>query len=315
MACLRLAARTASKSTSVNRARSRLRIAAIFSSSSSSSTSSRPQNSATTSTVMSSAVGPEAAAGDDQVDSLAGQEPQLRRDVGGPVAADRDVGQLDAEFEQPIGDPRPLRSDPPGQHLCPGDDDACACAHAPMTLRTSGTALAARELAAPARREREADRVRARRDRHGACRSFVSCTSRLPRFTRRRACPRNVCGAVDRALEAPRACPRPWSTQTYVGVAGVIRSATRARPRGLGLRRLCASVSAAWSSGADAWSAAAARRRSPDRWPRAARHDPHQHEQRSASPGPECAARPAAVASRPPPAARAAAAPSRPRAR
>ena len=58
MACLRLAARTASKSTSVNRARSRLRIAAIFSSSSSSSTSSRPQNCATTSTVISSAVGP-----------------------------------------------------------------------------------------------------------------------------------------------------------------------------------------------------------------------------------------------------------------
>ena len=58
MACLRLAARTESKSTSVNRARSRLRIAAIFSSSCSSSTSSRPQNCATTSTVMSSAVGP-----------------------------------------------------------------------------------------------------------------------------------------------------------------------------------------------------------------------------------------------------------------
>ena len=58
IACLRLAALTASKSTSLTRARSRLRISAIFFSSSSSSTSSRPQNSATTATVISSAVGP-----------------------------------------------------------------------------------------------------------------------------------------------------------------------------------------------------------------------------------------------------------------
>ena len=41
----------------------------------------------------------EPAAGDDQVDALVGQETQLRRDVGRPVAADRDVRQLDAEFE------------------------------------------------------------------------------------------------------------------------------------------------------------------------------------------------------------------------
>ncbi len=58
MACFRFAARTASKSASVKRARSRLRMAAIFSSRTSSSTSSRPQNCATTSTVISSAVGP-----------------------------------------------------------------------------------------------------------------------------------------------------------------------------------------------------------------------------------------------------------------
>ena len=42
---------------------------------------------------------PEAAAGDDQVHALVGQETQLRRDVAGPVAADRDVSELDAEFE------------------------------------------------------------------------------------------------------------------------------------------------------------------------------------------------------------------------
>ncbi len=58
IACLRLAARTASKSTSVKRALRRLRIDAIFSSSCPSSTRSRPQNCATISTVMSSAVGP-----------------------------------------------------------------------------------------------------------------------------------------------------------------------------------------------------------------------------------------------------------------
>ena len=82
IACLRLAARTASKSRSGKRAISG-RISAIFSSSSASSTSSRPLNRATTSTVISSAVGPEAAARDDQVHTLVGQEAQLRLDVLG----------------------------------------------------------------------------------------------------------------------------------------------------------------------------------------------------------------------------------------
>ena len=58
IACLRLAARTASKSTPSKRAIIFLRMFAILFSVSSSNTSSRPQNRATTSTVMSSAVGP-----------------------------------------------------------------------------------------------------------------------------------------------------------------------------------------------------------------------------------------------------------------
>ena len=70
------------------------------------------------------------AAGDDQVHTLVGQEPQLGLDVGGAVAADGDVGQLDAQFEQPVGDPRAVAvGDPSGQNLGPRDDDARACAH------------------------------------------------------------------------------------------------------------------------------------------------------------------------------------------
>src|ERR1700741_1262475 len=58
MACLRLAAPTASKSTPSKRAMKDFRMAAILFSVSASSTSSRPEKRATTSTVMSSAVGP-----------------------------------------------------------------------------------------------------------------------------------------------------------------------------------------------------------------------------------------------------------------
>src|ERR1700761_5226975 len=58
MACLRLAARTASKSPAPRRAINFFKIAAILASISLSSTSSRSQNRATVATVMSSAVGP-----------------------------------------------------------------------------------------------------------------------------------------------------------------------------------------------------------------------------------------------------------------
>ena len=99
MACLRLAARIASKSPEPMRAISFLRMSAILFSSSTSNASSRPQNRATVATVMSSAVGPKSAAGHDQVHTLVGQEAQLRLDVGGAVATDGDVSQLDAQLE------------------------------------------------------------------------------------------------------------------------------------------------------------------------------------------------------------------------
>ena len=47
----------------------------------------------------------EPAARDDQIDTLRGQEAQLSLHVLGPVAADRDVGQLDPQFQQPVGEP------------------------------------------------------------------------------------------------------------------------------------------------------------------------------------------------------------------
>ena len=79
---------------------------------------------------MSSAVGPEAAAREDQVHALVGQEAQLRLDVLRAVAADRDVRQLDAQLEQAIGQPGPVAVlDAAGQDLGAGDDDAGACAH------------------------------------------------------------------------------------------------------------------------------------------------------------------------------------------
>ena len=48
---------------------------------------------------------PQAAGGDDQVHSLAGQEAQRRLEVVGPVGDDEDVGDLDPELGQPFGDP------------------------------------------------------------------------------------------------------------------------------------------------------------------------------------------------------------------
>ena len=42
---------------------------------------------------------PETAAGDDEIDSLVGKEPKLRLDVGGAVAAQRDVPQFHTQLE------------------------------------------------------------------------------------------------------------------------------------------------------------------------------------------------------------------------
>ena len=41
----------------------------------------------------------ETAAGDDEIDALVGEEPQLRLDVGGAVAAQRDVAQIHTQLE------------------------------------------------------------------------------------------------------------------------------------------------------------------------------------------------------------------------
>ena len=68
--------------------------------------SSRSQKRATISTVMSSAVGPESAAREDQIHVLVGKEAELRRDVLRAVAADRDVSELDAQLEQTVRQPR-----------------------------------------------------------------------------------------------------------------------------------------------------------------------------------------------------------------
>ena len=90
-----------------------------------------PAKRATTSTVMSSAVGPESAARDDQVDPCVGQEAELRVDVLRPVAADRDVREFHAQLEQPVGQPGAVAvADPPGEDLRAGHDDARASAHA-----------------------------------------------------------------------------------------------------------------------------------------------------------------------------------------
>ena len=87
----------------------------------------------------------QAAAGDDEVDALVGEEPQLRLDVARAVAADGDMRQLDPELEQPIGDPGAVAVlHAPGEYLGSGNDDARACAHGvrhyarPRRRRVSG---------------------------------------------------------------------------------------------------------------------------------------------------------------------------------
>ncbi len=60
-------------------------------------------------------MGAEPTAGHDQVDALIGEEAQLCDQVGGPVAADRDVGDVDAECQELMGQPRSvLVGDPSG---------------------------------------------------------------------------------------------------------------------------------------------------------------------------------------------------------
>ena len=73
----------------------------------------------------------QAAAGHDQVHPLGLHERQLGLHVLGPVAADRDVSELDPELQQAVGQPRAVAvPDSPGEHLGARDDDAGAGAHA-----------------------------------------------------------------------------------------------------------------------------------------------------------------------------------------
>ena len=111
-------------------------MSAIRSSSASSSTSGRPAKRATTSTVMSSAVGPEPAARDHHVHVLVGHEAELRLHVLRAVPGDRDVGELDAELEQPVGEPGAVAvADAAGQHLRARYDDPGTGAHRRLRAR------------------------------------------------------------------------------------------------------------------------------------------------------------------------------------
>jgi hypothetical protein len=73
----------------------------------------------------------EPAARHDQVHLLLGEEAQLRLDVLGPVAADGDVRELDAQLDEPVREPRTVAvPNSTGQNLRAGHDDARASAHA-----------------------------------------------------------------------------------------------------------------------------------------------------------------------------------------
>ncbi len=78
------------------------------SSRSSSSNSGRPVNAATISTVRSSAVGPRPPLVITRSTPWSAMKRELRLDVLRAVAADRDVGQLHAQLEQPVGQPGPV---------------------------------------------------------------------------------------------------------------------------------------------------------------------------------------------------------------
>jgi hypothetical protein len=67
---------------------------------------------------------PEPTAGDDQVDALAGEESQRRRQVLRPVSDAEQVGHLDAQLAQPLRQPRAVAvGDLTVEQLCPGDHD------------------------------------------------------------------------------------------------------------------------------------------------------------------------------------------------
>jgi hypothetical protein len=73
---------------------------------------------------------PEAAAGDDQVETLGGHEGQRGQDVPFTVADDDDVRGIDADLAQALGQPGAVAvGDDPAQDLGAGDEDSGARAH------------------------------------------------------------------------------------------------------------------------------------------------------------------------------------------
>ena len=123
-ACLRFDSRIASSSKLKRRANPR-RISAIFS-----STSSSRKQLATGEAgddLGGEVVGgrAEPARGDDQIHPLGGHEAERRFEVVGTVADDQDVGDVDSELGEALGDPRPVGvGDRTGQHLGAGHDDS-----------------------------------------------------------------------------------------------------------------------------------------------------------------------------------------------
>jgi hypothetical protein len=78
----------------------------------------------------------QAAAGQDEVEPLPGEEAQRALDVPGPVADHRDVGDVDAALAQALGEPRPVAVlHAAREDLCARDDDPRPDAHAAQVGR------------------------------------------------------------------------------------------------------------------------------------------------------------------------------------
>ena len=123
IACLRFAARSASGSKRMRRAKPAM-IRAIFCSMPSSSSSSTPAKRATISAVRSSAVGPSPPLVTISRAPLVRHEAQAGLEVVGAVADDEDVRDLDAELGEALRDPGTVAvADPGRDHLGAGHED------------------------------------------------------------------------------------------------------------------------------------------------------------------------------------------------
>ena len=106
----------------------------------------------------------EAAAGDDEIDSLVGKEPKLRLDVVGAVAAQGDVRQLHTQLEQSVGEPGTVAIlDSSGQDLGPRHHDARPCAHGTRHYAHRTSEMQAGDVVLPDLKE-----IHVRRDRCGS---------------------------------------------------------------------------------------------------------------------------------------------------